>query len=256
MDKKMKKLLQFLSGFFMLNIIWLIASLLLQTKALPNPFYVYKNFKQVIQNGIFLHVSVSLFRIFGGILISLLIGIPIGLKMAQSDRWNQWLYPLIYFSYPIPKTALMPVAMLLLGLGNSSKLAIMVLTIVFQVIITVRDGANHIDEGYYQVAVSAGASKKDLLYHITIPAVMPELFTNLRINMGTSLAILFIVEAYGTRLGIGYYILDSWSRINYIEMYGGIIVIAVVGAGLFLLIDIISEKIPFMHFIQSEKVRK
>lgn len=244
----MKKFYEFLRGFLILHIIWLFASLLLQTKALPNPVYVYKNFMQVIENGIFLHIFASLFRIFGGILISLCIGTPIGLKMAESERWNRWLHPLVYFSYPIPKTAFMPVAMLLLGLGNSSKLVIMVLTIVFQVIITVRDAANNIEKGYYQVAVSAGAGRRDIFYHITVPAVMPELFTNLRINMGTSLAILFIVEAYGTRLGLGYYILDSWSRINYIEMYGGIVVISIVGAGLFLGIDIISERIPFMRY--------
>ncbi|KEZ87404.1 ABC transporter permease, partial [Lacrimispora celerecrescens] len=69
------------------------------------------------------------------------------------------------------------------------------------------------------------------------PAVLPELFTSIRIGTGTSLAILLIVEAYGTRWGMGYYILDAWSRINYIQMYGGIVIMSVVGAALFWILD-------------------
>lgn len=91
------------------------------------------------------------------------------------------------------------------------------------------------------MAVSAGASRGRLLGQITLPAVLPELFTSLRIGVGTALAVLFIVEAYGTRAGIGYYILDAWSRIDYLEMYGGIVVISVVGAALFLAVDLLAR---------------
>lgn len=93
------------------------------------------------------------------------------------------------------------------------------------------------------MAVSAGASRGRLLGQITLPAVLPELFTSLRIGVGTALAVLFIVEAYGTRAGIGYYILDAWSRIDYLEMYGGIVVISVVGAALFLAVDLLARRL-------------
>ena len=61
--------------------------------------------------------------------------------------------------------------------------------------------------------------------------------------MGTSLAVLLLVEAYGTRAGVGYYILDAWSRIDYTEMYGGIIVISLTGAALFLAADLLFAKL-------------
>ena len=73
--------------------------------------------------------------------------------------------------------------------------------------------------------------------------VLPELFTSLRIGVGTALAVLFIVEAYGTRAGIGYYILDCWSRIDYLGMYGGIVLISLVGALLFLGVDLLAQRL-------------
>jgi NitT/TauT family transport system permease protein len=72
---------------------------------------------------------------------------------------------------------------------------------------------------------------------------MPYLLTSLRVSLGAAVSILFFIEGYGTRFGVGYYILDAWSRINYIDMYIGIIVISIVGFALFVLIDYIQEKL-------------
>ncbi|MFW5629910.1 MAG: ABC transporter permease [Acetivibrio ethanolgignens] len=239
----MKKIGNFLVGFLLLQLIWLLGALLLHTRALPNPLFVYLNFPRVLEAGIFLHVGASLLRITAGILISLLLGIPLGLFMAYQKNGCRFLNPLVYFAYPIPKTALLPVVMLLLGLGNASKIVILVLTVVFQVMIGTKDAALGIDESFYQVAQSCNASARDMFFHITLPAILPSLFTGLRINVGTSLAVLLLVEAYGTRLGIGYYILDAWSRISYLEMYGGILVISLMGALLFLILELLETRV-------------
>lgn len=232
-----KKMWVFLKGFLLVNFFWLLLAAILSTPVLPGPLTVYAKFSQVAKASLWLHIGASLGRVAAGLSIALLIGIPVGIVMASSATANRLLHPLVYFSYPVPKTALLPVCMLLLGLGNGSKILIIVLTTVFQIIVAVRDAAEHVDQGIYYVAKSAGADKKSILKDITLPAVLPELFTSIRIGTGTSLAILLIVEAYGTRWGIGYYILDAWSRINYIQMYGGIVIMSVVGAALFWILD-------------------
>ncbi|WP_186423946.1 ABC transporter permease [Lacrimispora celerecrescens] len=232
-----KKLWVFIKGFLLVNLFWFLLAVLLSTSVLPGPLTVYGKFSQVINGGLWLHIGASLGRVAEGLSLALLIGVPVGIFMASSAIANRILHPLVYFSYPVPKTALLPVCMLLLGLGNGSKILIIVLTTVFQIIVAVRDAAEHIDQGIYYVAKSAGARKRSILMDITLPAVLPELFTSIRIGTGTSLAILLIVEAYGTRWGMGYYILDAWSRINYIQMYGGIVIMSVVGAALFWILD-------------------
>lgn len=238
-----KKMWIFFKGFLLVNFFWLLLAAVLSTPVLPGPLTVYGKLGQVVNGKLLLHIGASLGRVAAGLSAALILGIPAGLLMASSPVANRVLHPLVYFSYPVPKTALLPVSMLLLGLGNGSKILIIVLTTVFQVIVAVRDSAEHIDQGIYYVAKSAGAAKGVILKEITLPAVLPELFTSIRIGTGTSLAILLIVEAYGTRWGMGYYILDAWSRINYIEMYGGIVVMSVVGATLFLILDGVQQAV-------------
>lgn len=240
MKKLLKRFLLLIEGFFLINFIWFISYLVMHTSVIPNPLMVYKNFNQIFRDGIFIHILFSLKRIVQGLLLSLLIGIPVGILMAYSKVANKVLYPLLYLSYPIPKTALLPIAMLLWGMKDGSKIVIIFLIIVFQVIVAVRDSIGNIDPSVYLVTVSAGASKCQMIRHITLPAILPELLTSLRISLGTAVSVLFFVEAYGTRFGMGYYIVDAWSRIDYTRMYSGIIVISVVGFALFELVDLIS----------------
>lgn len=239
----MKKLRDFFFGFLVFNLLWLLASLLLQSRVLPAPTEVYAHFGDVLSAGILVHIAASMWRIVSGLGLSLAMGVPVGILMARSGRWAGLLGPLVYFSYPIPKTALLPVAMLLFGLGDGSKILIIVLTTVFQVIVSTRDAVHQVDSAVYQVATAAGAGRWAVLRHVTLPAILPALLTALRLSTGTALAILFLVEAYGTRAGIGYYILDAWSRIDYLEMYGAIVVVALLGAVLFLLTDLLSRRL-------------
>lgn len=243
MHKKPNRLLLFIQGFLMLHIIWYLAYLFTNTTVIPNPLMVYKKFPQALSSGIFLHIAYSLRRIAIGLVLSLVVGIIIGISMAYVKKINKLLFPLIYFSYPIPKTALLPVAMLLLGMRDLSKIAIIFLIIVFQVIVSVRDSVNAIDESVYHVLRTTGANTMQIIRHVTIPAILPSLLTDLRISLGTAVSILFFVESYGTKYGMGYYIMDAWSRIQYDEMYLGILIISVVGFLLFSVIDYLGDKL-------------
>ncbi len=238
MMKRMgRKMLLFLEGFFLLNLIWAVAWGIMQTPVIPNPLLVYQKLGIILTDKMLWHLLASLKRIGLGVGLSLLVGVPLGMLMGYSKVANVILYPLVYFSYPIPKTALLPVAMLLWGMRDGSKVAIIFLIVVFQVIVAVRDSIGHIDPDCYLTTVSAAASPLQVIRHITLPAILPELFTSLRVSIGTAVSVLFFVEGYGTRYGLGYFIVDAWSRINYVEMYGGILMIALTGFFLFALVD-------------------
>ena len=239
----MKKMRSFGVGFLLFHLFWMAISLLLHTRVLPSPIAVYARFDVLLRGGIFRHVAASLLRVFAGLCLSLLAGLPLGLLMARPGAIGRMLTPFAYFAYPVPKTALLPVSMLLLGLGEGSKLLILSLTTVFQIMVAARDAVLAVSPSCYHVAHAANLSPAKILWHITLPACLPALFTALRVGAGTSLAILLIVEAYGTRAGLGYLILDAWSRLQYLQMYGAVALLAVLGALLFLALDLLEQAV-------------
>ena len=254
MTKLLKQCMIFVQGFVSINLIWFIAFLLTDTAVIPSPLRVYQSFHTVLQDHMMIHVLYSLRRIGAGVAIALTIGVPIGILLAYSKKANIILYPFIYFSYPIPKTALLPIAMLLLGMRDGSKVVIMVLVLVFQIIISVRDSIQTIDKSMYQILKSSGAHKLAIIRYVTLPAILPQLLTSLRVSIGAAVSILFFVEGYGTTYGMGYYILDAWSRINYIEMYIGIITIAIIGFLLFVSIDYLAYRICKWNYIGDSSI--
>lgn len=238
-----RKFKMFLQGFIIFNVLWYLASMIVNMKVLPKPTEVYFGINNLYGESLYIHVLISLYRVGMGLIISLALGTFTGLLMAYSNTWNKVLNPLVYFTYPIPKTALLPMVMLLFGLGDSSKIIIIVLILVFQIIVAVRDAAVNIPSGTYDSIRSLGASKLQTFAHITLPAVLPELLTTLRLSLGTALSILFFAEGYGTQYGIGYYILDAWTRIDYVGMYAGIVILSLLGFALFISVDIVEDTV-------------
>jgi NitT/TauT family transport system permease protein len=178
-----------------------------------------------------------------GVVLSVIVGIPIGLCMGYFVKWDRALSPLIYLTYPIPKIALLPVVMLLFGLGELSKILMIFLIIVFQVIVAVRDGVKSIPKETYYPLYSLGAGFMDVFREILMPASLPKFLTSIRVAMATAISVLFFTETFGTQYGMGYFIMDAWMRVNYLEMYSGIVVLSSIGLILFGAIDYLDQKI-------------
>ncbi len=234
-----KKIKAYLYGFIIITCIWYVAFLLLKLPFVPSPLLIYRRTMEIFKSTIAIHVLYSFARVFAGIFISLLIGIPLGYLMGYYKIIDKHLSPLIYFTYPVPKMALLPIIMLLFGLGEASKIIMLVLIVIFQIIITARDAVKAIPREAYYSLYSLGAKRLQIFKEIVAPATLSEVITSTRLALGTAVSILFFTETYGTRHGMGYFIMDSWMRVNYIEMYCGIVVLSIMGVFIFAVIDII-----------------
>lgn len=236
-----KKIKAYLYGFIIITVLWYIAFFNIQLPIVPSPLKIYTKIIEIFSNTIAIHVLYSLARIFGGIFVSLIIGVPIGYLMGYYKSIDKLLSPLIYFTYPVPKMALLPIVMLIFGLGESSKIIMLVMIVIFQIIITARDSVKAIPKETYHSLYSLGASKLQIFREIVFPASFSEIITSTRLALGTAVSILFFTETYGTRFGMGYFIMDSWMRVNYVEMYCGIVVLSIMGVLIFAVIDILES---------------
>jgi len=222
--------------------VWFILNITADSAIIPAPSTVFRVFADNLFPEILPHLIMSLYRITAAVISSLLIGAAVGIISGMHKNLDRFLAPLIYLLYPIPKIAFLPVFMLLFGLGDLSKIILVFVIVIFQIIVTTRDGVKNIDSKYFASARSLGMNRYDIYKHLVFPAVLPGILTALRITIGTSIAVLFFAENFAVKLGIGYYIMNSWSMVNYLKMYSGIIAVSILGLALFKLIDILEKR--------------
>ena len=237
MKRMMKRLLgSQLTGFVCFLLLWQMLHLLLNTHTIPAPLDTIAYFVS-IPLVLLKHAGASILRVAAAVGVSLLLGIPAGLLLGVNPTLKRLFSPLLYFIYPIPKIAFLPVFILLFGLGNTSKILMIIFIIVFQIMLSVRDGVAQINPVYFKVMDSFCVSPWQRYRFLIVPAMLPQLFSGLRISIGISLASLFFAENYATQFGIGYFILSAWTKMNYEEMFSGILMLGFIGILLFYLLD-------------------
>ncbi|SIN94649.1 NitT/TauT family transport system permease protein [Carnobacterium alterfunditum] len=238
MNRNKKFPLDTFIGLIGLFLVWESLYFVVSHPVIPEPIKTIRLFIEVFPI-LLPHIFSSLFRILSAILISFVISVPLGIWIGSSKWADRLLSPLLYFIYPIPKVAFLPVFMLVFGLGDASKISLVVWIIVFQLILSVRDGINQIDQSYYQVMQMMHASKWQTFIYLLYPAILPQIISGLRVCIGIAVASLFFAENYATQFGLGYYIMNAWSVIDYSQMFCGILALCLVGFLLFKLIDLL-----------------
>ena len=211
---------------------WHLVALVIASPALPTPAATIPVLVRYLPD-LLPAFWVSLYRVAAAIAIASLLAVPAGLAIGRIPRLDALLAPALYILYPIPKIVLLPVLLVLLGLGDAAKIALIAVTVFFQVLVSVRDAARNVSRDALMSAYSLGASPWVVCCHVVVPAVLPELFTALRVGSGTAVAILFLAEAIAGSTGLGYFIVNAWAMIDYPAMFAGIIAMAVLGVGLY-----------------------
>lgn len=232
-----------LASILSLFVVWYLLAIFLNNAALPTPGKAFFTFFEKIPEGLGRHFLISSWRVLASIVISLFVGVPFGLWLGAEKKLDRFFAPLIYLTYPIPKIVFLPVVMILLGLGDSSKIFLITLVVFFQILMTTRDAARNVSQAMIFSVTSLGAGKLDIYRHVILPAIIPEIFTALRIGSGTAIAVLFFAESIASSEGLGYYLMDAWSRYSYREMFAGIIAMGLLGYLLYVCLDALDKKI-------------
>lgn len=219
-----------------LFLLWHLISKLLKSPVVPPPYEVFSNFLRHSPGDFAGHFAASLLRISYALIIALLAGAPMGILFGRSRLFDGLTSPLIYLLYPIPKIVFLPVIIVLMGLGDLSKVFMIFIIVFFQILVTTRDAAKSIGEEEILSVRSMGGRWTHVLHYVIIPSVLPNIITSLRIAIGTCVAVLFFVESFATEKGLGYLIIDAWSKFDYLLMFNGIILMGGLGLALYLVL--------------------
>jgi NitT/TauT family transport system permease protein len=203
---------------------------LLDARFFPPPSLVIATFGRLIGDGTLVrHTVVSVVRVLGGFAIGASSGIAAGLLLGTIRPLRVALDPVISALYVLPKVAILPLVMLIFGLGETSKIAIVAIATFFIIIINTTAAVVGVEPIYLEAGRAFGARRLQMFAHIILPGALPAIFTGLRLALGTALIVVIAAEFVAAQQGIGYFIWFAWNTLRPEEMFAGFIVISTLG---------------------------
>ncbi|MCL4078248.1 ABC transporter permease [Coriobacteriia bacterium Es71-Z0120] len=224
-------------------VVWQAVAAALGTRALPSPAETARVLAERFTPDILPNLGISVWRVVFATAIGLALGAPAGLAMGRSKRLDAVAGPLVFLGYPVPKVVFLPILLVLFGIGDAPKVALIALIVFFQILVTARDAARGVQPSAILSVRSLGATRWQVFRHVVVPAALPDIFTALRISTGTAIAVLFFSETVAGTDGLGWYIMDAWTRIAYPEMFAGIVVMALMGVTIYELLEALESRI-------------
>ena len=175
------------------------------------------------------HLYVSFIEFIGGFALSIVVGIALGVVLAEFSLIRGLVDPWISMLYATPIIALGPLFILWLGIGMVSKIAIVFLVAVFPILINTITGLTTTDRTIIEVARSFGASQKQIYTKVRMPAALPFIVAGLRLSVARALVGVVVAEMFGARAGLGFLILNSAQSFDTAGVFVGVIILAIAG---------------------------
>jgi len=204
----------------------------------PPPSSLWETARDLFtKNDLWGDIRISLYRILAGFVVGTIPGIILGLAMGLFWPVRVFFMPLAAAIYAVPKIAILPLVIIALGIGESSKIAIVALSIFFLVVLNTMSGVMEIDRTYRDVAVNLGANRFELFWTVALPGALPAIFTGMRLALGFALIVIVGTEFLAADKGIGYMIWQNYQTLRIRQMFVGLIVTGLMGWVLTLLLN-------------------
>lgn len=199
----------------------------------PSPIAIVQKFTDVWTNGFtgtpfWQHVLISAARVFGAFVLACALGIPLGLAMGMSPIMRGIFDPPIEFYRPIPPLAYLPLMIIWFGIGETSKVLLIFLSVFAPIALGARAGVRSAAIEQIHAAYSFGATRWQVLRRVILPSAMPEILTAMRIGIGFGWTTLVAAEMVAATKGLGYMVLAASQFLQTPTVIMGIIVIAAI----------------------------
>lgn len=199
----------------------------------------------------FEHLVPSIGRMMAGFFLAVLVGVGIGMLVGLSKIARRLTTPIISFLRSIPGAALLPPAILLLGIGDSMKIALIAFICIWPIMLNTIDGIDETHATMTNTAKIFQISGTKQFFWITLPAASPRLFAGMRTSLALALIMLVISEMIASTGGLGYFIIQTQRLFQIDHMWSGIILLGLLGYILTLLFTAV-EKVVLKWYLESK----
>ena len=174
----------------------------------------------------------SLARVVGGWAIAVALGVALGTALGRSKTGMQYVGPLFAFFRAIPSPALLPVFIVLIGLNNDMKLALIVFGCVWPILMNTVDGVRSVDSVKTDTARSFRTPRTQWVTMVVLPAALPKIFAGLRLSLAIAVILMVVSEMFGDTTGIGYRLIAAKALFDFMTMWSWIVLLGIIGYGL------------------------
>jgi NitT/TauT family transport system permease protein len=175
------------------------------------------------------HAAVSTARVWAAFLIAAAMAVPIGILMGSYGAVGRSLEPTIDFIRYLPVPALVPLAIIWFGVGEETKIFLLWMGTFFQLVLLVADDVRRVPHEYGELAATLGAPKLRALSDVTLPAMLPTLWDNMRITLGWCWSYVIVAEIVAADSGLGFVIMQARRYFKTPEVMAGVIAIGIIG---------------------------
>ena len=221
----------FAGGLVLWSVVW--EAHVFHQSALPSPIAVLRAFSEEIRNGRMLNdLSTSLFRVTIGFLIAVVSGIPMGIWMGHKLAARAAFLPMLNFFRNLSPLAWMPFAILWFGVGDTAAIFLIFLAAFFPVVLATLAAVVNIPAVYFRVADTYGLHGFQKVVQVTLPAIMPQVITMLRVTAGLCWLVVVAAEMIAGRDGLCFAVMDSRNGLRTDLLVVAMIVIGLVGVAI------------------------
>ena len=200
--------------------------------------------QMLISGNLLPHIGVSLRRAMLGFAIAALAALPLGFLLGGwFRRFEEYLDPLLKVMAQINPFSVFPVFILLFGIGETAKIAIILWVCVWPILFGTILGVKNIDQTLVKVALAMGTSKPALFWKIVLPGAAPAIFGGLKQGAGTSFFMLIAAEMIGATAGLGFLILQSQVNFQIRRLFVGVVTIALLGLIIAWLLNLVEKRV-------------
>jgi ABC-type nitrate/sulfonate/bicarbonate transport system permease component len=197
---------------------------------LPPPGQVFLRMVQQLFSATYLQdIQATLFRLFAGFTIAVILGVAIGLAASASPAINAAVRPMVRVLAPLPKVALYPALLLLLGFGHESKITLVAADALFPILLSTYYGASTVEQKLIWSAMAAGTSHREILFKVVLPAAAPSILTGCRIGLVISCIVVFLAEMITSTDGLGHVLVTAARTFQAVDMFVPLITISLLG---------------------------
>jgi ABC-type nitrate/sulfonate/bicarbonate transport system permease component len=197
---------------------------------LPPPGLVFSRlFHQLFDPTFQFQIATTLFRLFTGFAIAVLLGVSLGIAAATHPAINALVRPVVRVLAPLPKVALYPAFLLLLGFDHESKIMLVVADALFPILLSTYYGASTVEQKLIWSAMAAGTPPRQILFKVVLPASIPSILTGCRIGLVISCIVVFLAEMITSTNGLGFVLVTAARTFQTVDMFVPLITISLLG---------------------------